>query len=883
MSVSLKNSHTESTSVGDFVQAEIPQREFFSPVDAAQLVDGIFLPLHHIRSCADWGIGDFVTAKKAVDFSHAMGFHFLQVLPVTYSAAFHSPYSVASSKALDPEYANVEALLSDLEPFGITVPEAEDLIRAQTADIEALRRSDRIDHNKIKRLKLAVLRRIWEVFRKQTNAVPYREFLMFLSRNRDWLADHMLYLELKQEFLDRDPFIGWDWRTWDHFEPGLSGREPMALERARRRHGDNVLVAAFVQFVLDWQFRELVEYGRRNQVFLMVDMPFSPPDADIWINPALVGLKKENGYQRGETQGVPAKKENPVGQNWQFTAYDWSNPGTIDFFLDLFRISQERAVYVRIDHVLGIYRTYLFRQDVEEDRTLAKLGLYEPIQAIRERALRENTERAKDQAVQEIAELIAGKLADPAVGLPPDVIHDLFDETGRVRRGGNMIAIARKVLPQQYAEPLPADSLWQRWAQTEDLIFKNQPVWDYIRLSPNERAGDQGFLKQYLFPEDGTREPLPTDDLRPAYYRLAPAEKILSELLRLAQEHGTILILETLGTVPDEIENSTRYLGGYNYIPVIWGLDRHSRYHPTRFIRNAYATFGVADSESLLAAWQNLEPGRKRTLLQEFFPRTADHELVRHAESLTYEVHEKLLQMVYAPREIYPEIALEDIPLMAVIGLHDASGYPEEYRLNRPGESGQWSMRFPEEVAIEPLLTSAEGGVATERAMQVVKLIRSLQAARGRHSLPIDPDAVRLLRVRPDVRRMVMQIREIGENPSRAKPFYIDASVQGRPVKTEVVVTDAGGVETRFTMQPVRFRSGGVPGVTCWGAALQPHRVGNYTFRVEITRADGSIEASRIGYLFAVPEGADLNPLSPDYYLRDALSAILGPGMSAHS
>jgi 4-alpha-glucanotransferase len=90
---------------------EIPLKEFFSPVDAAQLVDGIFLPLHHIRSRADWGIGDFATAKKAMDFSHAMGFHFLQFLPVTYSAAFHSPYSVASSKALDPEYANVESSL----------------------------------------------------------------------------------------------------------------------------------------------------------------------------------------------------------------------------------------------------------------------------------------------------------------------------------------------------------------------------------------------------------------------------------------------------------------------------------------------------------------------------------------------------------------------------------------------------------------------------------------------------------------------------------------------------------------------------------------------------------------------------------------------------
>jgi len=854
----------------------MPVQEFFSPVDAARPVDGIFLPLHHIRSCEDWGIGDFQTARKAVDFSRTMGFHFLQFLPVTYSAAFHSPYSVASSQALDPEYTSVEALLTYLERSGIRVPEARHFIREHALEITALCGSDRIDHEHITQLKLAALHRIWEAFRKQPDSEPYREFQAFLEHHWGWLADHLLYLELKKEFLSRDPSIGWDWRTWDRFEPGLAAREPAALERARQHHAENVLFDSFVQFVLDRQFREFTEYGRRNGVFLMVDMPFSPPDADIWINPSLVGLKRENGYQRRETQGVPAKHESPVGQNWQFTAYDWSNPAAVEFFLKLFRINQDRAVYVRVDHVLGFYRLYLFWQDIEERMTLERLGLYKPMQAISARALQENTAEARNRAVREVSELIETKLVEPTSGLPREVIQALFDETGRVRRGGNMITAARKVPQEKHAERLPADSLWQRWTQIEDLIFKNQPVWDYIRLSPNERAQDEGFLEQYLFPKDGTPEPLPTDDLRPAYYCLSPGEKILSELLRLAQEHGSILILETLGTVPDAIENSARRLAGYNYIPVIWGLEKNGRYHPTRFIRNAYATFGVADSESLQAAWQNLRPEAKWPLLREFFPAASDHELGRYAASLTPEVHEKLLLMVYAPREIYPEIAPEDVPLMATIGLHDVAGYPEEYRLNRPGEPAQWGVRLPEEVAIEHLLASARGRASTAKAAQVVGLCSRLQEARHRVTASIDLDAVRLLRIRPDVERMSMQVREIAQAPRRAKPFYVEASMRGQPARVELVVADKEGSETRFVMQPVSFRSGGVPGVTWWGAALQPCRVGNYTFRVEITRVDGSgaTETSKTGYLFAVPEGADLNPLSADYFLRDSLRAL---------
>ena len=857
----------------DFVQVDLPDRAFFSPVDAARLVDGIFLPLHHIRSREDWGIGDFATAKKAIDFSRAMGFHFIQFLPVTYSAAFHSPYSVASSRALDPEYASVTAVLTWLQAAGIQALDAHAFIEAHAADLDELRRSDHIDHERITQLKLDGLRLIWDVLRQQPDSPPYREFQAFLDRHQDWLSDHMLYLELKKEFLERNPATGWDWRTWDRFEPGLAAREPAALERARQRHAEDILFASFVQFVLDRQLQELVEYGRSNQVFLMLDMPFSPPDADIWIDPERVGLKRENGYQRSETQGVPAKKENPVGQNWQFTAYDWSHPGAIEFFLELFRITQERAVYVRVDHVLGLYRLYMFRQDVKETLTLERLGLYAPIQVVRRRALEENTDEAKNRAVWEVSQLIEKTLADPASELPRDVIRALFDETGRVRRGGNMIAVARKVPLEKYGEQLPADSVWQRWEQAEDLIFENQPLWDYIRLSPNERAQDQGFLWQYLFPDNDIPGPLPTDSLRPAYYRLSPGEKILAALMHLAQECGTILILETLGTVPDEIDNSTCRLAGYNYIPVIWGLDRSSRYHPTRFIRNAYATFSVADSESLQATWLGLQPEVKWPLLREFFPGVPDHELAWHADSLTPEVHEKLLSMVYAPREIYPEIAPENVPLMTVIGLHDAAGYSDEYRLNRPGEAGQWVIRFPDEVAIEHLLTSALGGISTPKATQVVELFRKLQEARKRRVAPVDAGAVRLLRVRPDVEKKVMQIREIGQD-GRAKPFYVEASVQGQPAKVELVVTDSEGDETRFAMQPVQFESGGVSGVTWWGAALEPRRVGNYTFRVEIASVDGTIEASKAGYLFTVPEGADLNPLSPDYFLKGVLRAI---------
>ncbi len=112
-----------------------------------------------------------------------------------------------------------------------------------------------------------------------------------------------------------------------------------------------------------------------------------------------------------------------------------------------------------------------------------------------------------------------------------------------------------------------------------------------------------------------------------------------------------------------------------------------------------------------------------------------------------------------------------------------------------------------------------------------------------------------------------MQIREISEDAEQTRPFYIEASVQGQPARVELVVTNRAGRETRFAMSPVAFQTGGVPGVTWWGVALQPRRVGHYHFQVALTRADGGVEISQTGGLAAAPAGADLNPLSPDYWL----------------
>jgi 4-alpha-glucanotransferase/predicted trehalose synthase len=911
----------------EFVHLNFPHQEFLSPIDAAQPVDGLFLPLHHIRTKSDWGIADFETAKAAIDLGRTLDLHFIQFLPVTYSGAFHSPYSVASSLALDPEYASVNAFISYIESCDVDAAPARSWIDRHENKIKQLRGGENINHDEITRFKLEALEEVWDLIGKNQQSEPYREFLRFTERNQHWLIDHLLYLELKQEFLNRDPHIGWDWRTWDRFEPGLSGREPEAIARARQRHAERIQFASFVQFILHRQLKELVEYGKKQGVFILLDLPFSPPEADVWIDPDIVGLKKENGFRRTETQGVPAKKESLIGQNWQFTAYDWSNQKVTDFFCRIISLSQEFGCYIRLDHVLGFYRLFLFRQDTEEKMTLHRLGLFKPIMSILACAREADTEEAKDEAIAHVSELIETTLDRDDAGLPADVREALFDDERRVRRGGNMIMVARKVLKEKplkevdqgssqsnellsssnkqaarapkekaEAEPneklhgasyanLPPHSVWQRWHQIEDQVFADQPLWDYIRISPNERAGDAGFLREYLFPDDGAPPPQPTDSLRVAYYRLAPAEKILSEFLRLSDERGSALIFETLGTVPLAIQESAKRIGGYNYYPVIWGLERSSFYHPTRFVRSGLATFTVADSASLVSAWESWDchSAAKWNLLHELFPFVPDDQLQEHSRRLTDEVKEKLLSMVYAPTTIYPELDAERVPLLAVCGLQDLAAYPEEFRLNRPGELHQWMKRLPDDVCIENLRESACGRPSTQVANQVVASLRSLQRLRRNQQLiakdqgdladGIDSSKSELLRVRPDVEKFAIQIRQILKNPSEINPFYVKVTVSGRPQKIQLlVVNQESGFIHRFPMREVFADLNGKT-TTCWGAAIRPRHIGTHTFLVEVTSSDGSVERSKEGYLCAVPEHADLNPLSDTYYLKELIGS----------
>lgn len=857
---------------------------FISPVRVGGLVDGIFLPFHHMRSTTsdpldsryDWGIGDFVSARDGVDFAASMGFHILQLLPIVWSAAFHSPYSVLSPRAMDLEYLGIPDLINQLESEGLKVDPLRELQRERHEIICLLRDAPEIDHEAIWQLKLDVMQHVWRVVRRNRDLDMLRGFEAFKKANRDWLVDDILYFLLKQEYMAKNPEIGWDWRVWSRYEPGISERDPSAIARANSRHKDAIQFHSFVQYVLSRQWEAFVAYATERGVRIMMDMPFAPADARVWQHPEMVSMGgPETGYQRIEVQGVPGKKETPLGQIWQFTVYDYERQSALDYIRSVFLSYRRLGVtYIRIDHVPGYYHVFLFRQDVEEVFTLERLGVFEAVDAIRRQALQVGTEEAQRDACHRVRELIVDALRFPGEGapqLPRDVLDLTFDEDGSLLAEGNLIMVCRKLSGEEFGLHQQQKSSWHFQWQTEDRIFRNQPHWQFLRISPNRRADDDGFTREWLFPEDPAEAPRPTDSVRIAYYRNGPGEWILHDFDRFAQESGMVVVLETLGNVTDKMLASSKRPGGYPLIPVIWGLEEWGRYYPGRFERNNCATLGVHDSYATPAAWRFLRPEDQTKLLRLFWPDLSDAEIEGFLGELQPEVNEMILRMVCAPSTVLKEFRPERTPAMVVLQLTDIFMLEEAYRLNFPGEQSSWKRRLPRDLWLPELLAAAEGRPSSDRAWEGVAMLRRLREERLGTPISGIADEAGNVWIKPEPVPGALQVRRLGgEGGEKTPPFSIEVLSPSTVSDVAIVFLDRFGDE--MAKVPVERVPGGkvvAGGMVKWAASLRPVQEGVHRFRIEWHGEDGSPQRSEVGLLVAVEHERSLNFLDPHDALAD--------------
>lgn len=303
---------------------------------------GLLAPLFSLRSGRGWGIGELPDLAGLSPFARECGASFLMTLPLLEpSPGLESPYSAGSFFALDPIYLALDELPAFDAIGGRAALPAED-----KAALDAVEAAPWVRHGDVRALKERVLRRAHAHFLATVDAAsaPARDLGRFREEHAAWLPDYALFRALKHR-------LPQSWRTWPD---GVRTRHVPSLEDARRELHDEVELRTWLQWLTFRQLEKARADARAAGLRLVADEPFLVADdsADVW--------QLQHLFRFDATVGAPPDAFSAEGQEWGLPPYRWDRIAEAGF--DLFRRRGAHVARffdaVRIDHVVGLYRTY---------------------------------------------------------------------------------------------------------------------------------------------------------------------------------------------------------------------------------------------------------------------------------------------------------------------------------------------------------------------------------------------------------------------------------------------------------------------------------------------------------------------------------------------
>ncbi len=292
---------------------------------------GLLLPLSSVRGPAG-DLGTYSDAGATARWLLSAGCTLWQLLPLSeVSPGQDSPYAASSSCALEPVYIDLGS-----------VEDLHGLTDAEKSGLDAARAQERVDFPAYRSVKRSALQRAFVKFRERGGSAELRAFR---EEHRAWIEDWALYRALH----DRRQ------KSWRDWEPELRDRSEPALARARDELRDAIDELIYLQWIADEQWRR----GRReaNQLGVKVlgDLPFmvAEDSADVW------GLQRF--FRFDATVGVPPDAYSAEGQDWGLPVPRWDEMRAQgDPWLHQ-RAERAAELYdaFRVDHVVGLYRTYV--------------------------------------------------------------------------------------------------------------------------------------------------------------------------------------------------------------------------------------------------------------------------------------------------------------------------------------------------------------------------------------------------------------------------------------------------------------------------------------------------------------------------------------------
>lgn len=310
---------------------------------------GVVVPVFALRSDHSFGVGDFGDLRRLVDWAVVTGLKVVQVLPVndtTTDGRWHDsyPYNITSCFALHPHYM-------DLEQLGELKSRAKmNAYRRQQRELNALPNSDYEAVDRVKREYIA------DAFAERgQQLLATKEYKAWYEANAFWLDDYGQWL-LAQGSLQRQ------------------AQQP-ASAQAEAESTSPLLIVNYTQYNLHLQLKAAADYARSKGVVLKGDVPIgvNRNSAETATHPELFNMDSQTG--------TPPDALSPMGQNWGFPTYKFpqnrvgEGRGQVSlWFHHRYRWMQQYFDAIRIDHVLGFFRTW----EIPADAVYGLLGHFAP-------------------------------------------------------------------------------------------------------------------------------------------------------------------------------------------------------------------------------------------------------------------------------------------------------------------------------------------------------------------------------------------------------------------------------------------------------------------------------------------------------------------------
>ncbi len=296
------------------------------PARAAALA----VQVYAARSRASWGIGDLRDLRRLCGWAATQGIDLVATNP------FHAP-SPGADPQPSPYYPSSRRFLN---PLHICVDEVEgagldEIVARLAAEARGLLDQRHIDRRAVWAAKLPALQRLFDARGTAIDA----EVEAFRARGGIDLQRWATFCTISEAHPG-------PWQSWP---PELQHPESPAVARFAADHGDRVRFHAWLQWLADRQVRDA---ARACPLIADLAVGVDPGGADAWADQDLLALDARIG--------APPDDFAPDGQDWGLPPYipHALRASGYESFARTVRANMRHGGGIRIDHILGLFRTF---------------------------------------------------------------------------------------------------------------------------------------------------------------------------------------------------------------------------------------------------------------------------------------------------------------------------------------------------------------------------------------------------------------------------------------------------------------------------------------------------------------------------------------------